>query len=289
MKYQEIECKSAMNPLKRKIPYAWDLNIYRGCEHACQYCYAMYSHDYLQDGNFFDHVYYKKNILEALEKELSSSTWKHEVVNIGGVTDSYQPIEKELCLMPEILKLMIQYKTPIIISTKSDLILRDFDFIKELADITYVNVACTITAMDEEIRQKIEPGGVSSFKRFEVLRKFRETNASIGVHFMPIIPYVTDDDKNIEEIYRLAAEVGADYVLPGTLYLRGKTRPYFMQSIRKWNPYAYDKLVSLYQTGAASKEYKNELYERVNAFRTKYQVSNSYMKPMKEKMGGKKS
>ncbi len=112
--------------------------------------------------------------------------------NIGGVTDSYQPIEREMKIMPEILKLMIKYKTPIIISTKSDLILRDIALIKELADITYVNVAFTITTMDEQLREKLEPNASPSLKRFEALQQFKKTNASLGVHIMPIIPYLTD-------------------------------------------------------------------------------------------------
>lgn len=96
------------------MPCAWDLNIYRGCEHGCRYCYALYSHDYLNDSDrrFFDRVYYKSNIAQVLEKELSAKSWKHEAVNIGGVTDSYQPLEEQLQIMPEILKVLIKHKTP---------------------------------------------------------------------------------------------------------------------------------------------------------------------------------
>ena len=137
--YIEIESKTALNKLNRKRPYGWDLNIYRGCEHNCRYCFAMYSHDYLGNNNYFEDIYIKKNIVELLEIELSKKSWKREVINIGGVTDSYQPLEERYKLMPEILKLLIKYKTPCIISTKSDLILRDYDLIDKLSKITYVN------------------------------------------------------------------------------------------------------------------------------------------------------
>ena len=120
--YKEMTCTIACNKLKRKIPYSWDLNIYRGCEHGCKYCYAIYSHQYLNSKQYFDDIYVKTNIVEQLEKQFSSPTWKREVVNINGVTDSYQPIEAKYQLMPEILRLLIKYKTPCIISTKSDLI-----------------------------------------------------------------------------------------------------------------------------------------------------------------------
>lgn len=282
--YKEMTCSIALNKLKRKIPFAWDLNIYRGCEHGCKYCYAMYSHQYLDSEQYFDDIYVKTNIVEQLEKQLSSPSWKREVVNIGGVTDSYQPIEAQYKLMPDILRLMIKYKTPCIISTKSDLILRDYDLIAELANITYINVAATITCMNEDIRKKIEPNGVESLKRFAMLKEFGKTNASTGLHFMPIIPYLTDDRNNVCDLYAHAKDCQVDYVLPGTLYLRGKTRVVFFEFIRQEFPNLYEPLQTLYKTGGASKEYKDKLYMMVNELKAKYKLSGNYSKPMKEKL-----
>jgi len=282
--YVETTCAIALNPLKRKIPYGWDLNIYRGCEHGCKYCYAIYSHDYLNNGNYFSEIFVKSNIVEQLEKELSGPGWKREVINIGGVTDSYQPAEAEYKLMPEILKLLIKYKTPAIISTKSDLILRDYDLIDELSRITYINVAATITTTNEELREKIEPGGCDSAKRFEMLKTFRKTNASVGLHVMPIIPFLTDNVENIDSLFCNAKESNVHYVLPGTLYLRGKTRQVFFDFIKQQFPHLYEDLLALYKTGGAPVEYKNELYKMVNELRDRYGLSGSYSKPMKEKM-----
>lgn len=280
----KLEAKSALTKLKRKVPYGWDLNIYRGCRHGCQYCYAMYSHQYLGNSDFFDDIYVKENVVDQLERELASDTWKREVINIGGVTDSYQPAEAHYQLMPQILKLLIKYRTPAIISTKSSLILRDYDLIEELSRITYVNVAATITTMDESIRKKIEPGGASSLERFRVLRDFRKTNASTGLHVMPIIPYITDKEENFDTMFALGAECGVHYVLPGTLYLRGTTRTHFMDFIAKEFKEVEPELKSLYKTGGAGNEYKTALYEMVNRLRDKYGLSSSYTKPMKEKL-----
>jgi DNA repair photolyase len=284
VKYKEITCTIACNKLKRKIPFAWDLNIYRGCEHGCKYCYAIYSHQYLNSEQYFDDIYVKANIIEQLEQQLKSPSWNREVVNIGGVTDSYQPIEAQYKLMPEILKLMIKYKTPCIISTKSDLILRDYDLIEELASITYVNVAATITCMDESIRKLIEPKGVESIKRFAMLKEFAKTNASTGLHFMPIIPYITDGYDNINSLYEHGADCKVDYVLPGVLYLRGKTREVFFDFIKQEFPSLYEPLQTLYKTGGATNEYKDKLYIVVNKLKDKYKLSSSYAKPMKEKL-----
>lgn len=287
MNYKEVKCESALNKLKRKIPYGWDLNIYRGCQHECQYCYAMYSHEYLGSNQFFNDIYVKTNIVDELEKQLQLEEWKREIINIGGVTDSYQPAEKQYKIMPQVLKLMIKYKTPIIISTKSDLILRDYDLIEELSNITYVNIASTITTIDEEIRKKIEPASRSSLDRFKMLKEFRKTKASIGVHVMPIIPFITDSEWNFEQICRLTSDCGADYLLPGTLYLRGNTRKYFFEFIDSQFPELSEKIKNIYITGGASQEYKTQLYEMVNKLREKYSISSSYTKPMKEKLNKK--
>lgn len=229
--YNEITCKSACNKIKRSMPYKWDLNIYRGCEHQCKYCYALYSHKYLTKNNknnnsknnkdidknsktnyihnpspntkFFKNIYIKTNIVEELEKQLLRSSWNNEIINIGGVTDSYQPIEADYGLMSEILQLLIKYKNPAIISTKSDLILRDLDLINELSEITYINVATSVTTMDEKLRSILEPVASPSKNRIKILKKFRKrTNASTGLHLMPIIPHITDSDKNLNLLFK---------------------------------------------------------------------------------------
>lgn len=279
-----MNTQCALTKLKRKIPYGWDLNIYRGCQHGCEYCYAMYSHEYLGANSFTEEIFIKENIIDELEKELSSEGWIREVINLGGVTDSYQPAEAKFKLMPEILKLLIKYKTPAIISTKSSLVLRDYDLIDELSRITYINIAATITTADEGIRSLIEPGADSSENRFHMLKEFRKTNASIGLHLMPIIPYITDSRENLESILNSAAQVKVDYALPGTLYLRGATRKCFFDFIENKMPDKLSSLKSLYKTGGAGEEYKNQLYITVNQLRDYYELSSSYMKPMRDRL-----
>ena len=281
---REIQTKSALHKLKRKIPYGWDLNLYRGCSHSCVYCYAIYTHQYLNCKDFSGEIFVKTNLVETLERELSNKNWKREVVNIGGVTDSYQPAEKQYQLMPGVLKLLIKYKTPAIISSKSNLILRDYDLIEQLSRITYVNLAQTITTCDDSIRSFIEPGAASTTERFEVLKFFRKTNASIGLHVMPIIPHLTDHRDNLEELCQRAKDCEIDYLLSGTLYLRGATRSRFFDFIEKEFPGILKELKTLYKTGGADKAYKNKLYELLNGLRDIYNISSSYMKPMREKL-----
>lgn len=287
---KEITTKSALHKLKKgRLPYTYDLNIYRGCIHRCVYCYAMYSHKYLtneSDGNFFNDVYVKTNIVENLERELSKKRKKSqkEIINLGGVCDSYQIAEEKYKIMPEILKIMIKYENPIIISTKSDLILRDFDLIKKLAEKTYVNIAETITVMDDDIRKKIEPFTISSKERFKVLKKIKETKASVGVHVMPILPYITDFKRNFEEIFKNSREIKANYVLTGSLNLIGETKKYYMNFIKKEYPNLYSKYVDLYQSFEVKKEYKSKLYKMVYALKKQYGISSNFSKPIQENL-----
>ncbi len=282
--YKEITCASACNKVKGRFPYTWDLNIYRGCEHGCKYCFAMYSHQYLGSEQYFSDIFIKTNVVEQLEKQLSSPSWKGEIINLGGVTDSYQPIEAHYKLMPDILRLMIKYKNPCIISTKSDLILRDYDLIEELASLTYVNVAATITCMDESIRKKIEPGGVPSLNRFAMLKEFSKTEASTGLHLMPIIPYLTDTRENIDSLFSHAKDNGVKYFIPGAMNLRGKTRWAFFDFIRAEYPELCKPLQELYKSGGADKAYTQKLYSLVNELKTKYGLSTNYASIIREKL-----
>lgn len=279
MLIEEINVKKALNKLNSKfLPYKYDLNIYRGCSHRCQYCYALYSHRYLETTNFFEKIYIKKNIVEALEKELSSRRWKQEWINLGGVTDSYQAIEKQYQIMPRILELMIKYKTPITISTKSDLILRDMDLLEKLAKVTTVNVAVTITTWDENMRQKLEPGAISSQRRMKIFEQLKGKGINLGLHLMPIIPYLTDTNENLENILREAGKIKVDYVIAGMLNLRSETRKNFLMFIQENYPELTNKYFREYKGAYWEKEKRRTTYFLVHKLMEKYGLNNNYEK-----------
>lgn len=283
--YREILCQSPCNHLNsRFLPYQWDLNIYRGCTHGCRYCFAMYSHKYMESDAFFDEIFVKTNIVERLERLLRSLSWNREIINLGGVTDSYQHAEEKYRFMPAILKLLIRYRTPCIISSKSDLILRDYDLIDELSRITYVNIAQTITCADEHIRRKLEPGGAPTARRFEVLAAFRKTSASVGVHLMPIVPFLSDTPDNLEAIYASAKACGAFYVLPGMLNLRGKTKTAFFRFLQMEYPHLAPQMRELYAQGRLNPAYRNQKYLLLSELQKHYGLSNDYRAPIREKL-----
>lgn len=276
MQYQRIQAKSALNKLNsRYLPYNYDLNIYRGCSHHCQYCYALYSHRYLENQEFFDQIYIKENILEALERDLNKKSWHRQAINLGGVTDSYQSIEATEKLMPSILKLLIKYQNPVIISTKSDLILRDFDLFLELAKVADVRLACSITTFDETIRRKIEPCSPTALARLEALKKFKAANLErlkVGVLMMPILPLLTDSQENLRDVFNKVSSIGIDYILPGLLNLRGQTREHFLNFIKTEFPEKHSAYLDLYRTAFAKKEYRENFYQKINQLRQEYQL-----------------
>lgn len=276
--YQMITCKSALNKIDSFLPYHYDLNIYRGCKHHCVYCFAKYSHRYLEDNNFFHHIYIKENIVEELEKKLSSKNWKREVINLGGITDSYQPIEKEMKLMPKILKLLIKYKTPAIISTKSDLILRDIDLLKELSKVASVQIACTITTLDENLASILEPNASSIKMRVRTIQKLKEAGLTVGWHLMPMIPYITATRNNLKNIFEMAYKCKVDYMITGLLNLRGTTKTDFFQFLENKFPEKYQNLWDLYHQNDKMKEYKAQLFQLLNTLEKEYHINRNYQK-----------
>lgn len=282
-----VYCKTAANRVKGRFPYRWDLNIYRGCEHGCRYCFALYTHKYMDNrraGCFFSTIYKKENIADQLERQLASPSWKSEVINLGGVTDNYQPLEAENGLMTEVLEVLIKYRNPCIISTKSDLILRDYELIDRLSCMTYVNIASTITCVDEKLAAELEPGAVSPDRRFAMLKEFAKTNASTGVHSMPLIPYLTDDTANLEGLYQGAVSCGARYLLPGYLNLKGATREAFFEYLFKYRPYLLEPINRLFTEKNAYKEYRIPKYREIRQIAEKYKMPSNYREEVRSRM-----
>ena len=270
-KYTEINCKTACNRINSDfLPFNWDLNIYRGCEHKCQYCFALYSHKYMNSDNFFDEIYVKKNIVECFEKQISSKRWKKTLVNIGGVTDSYQPAENQYKLMPDILKLCIKYKVPVCLSTKSKLILRDFDLFAELANIVPVHIACTITTANEKIRQLIEPNASSIKDRFNNLKEFSKTKVNTGIFIMPIIPELTDSYENLNILYKTAKENNLNFVINSVLNLRGETKINFLNFVKNKLPHLYNKIKSHYKGAYVNSAYQKHIDNILKKLEEKY-------------------
>jgi DNA repair photolyase len=284
MAVKEIKAKTALHYHSKEFATNWDLNIYRGCGHRCIYCFAQYSHKYLDTEQFFDDIFVKINIPDALNADFTKRSWKNNLVNVCGVTDGYQPIEEQYALMPKIIEVFIKYKNPMIITTKSTLLLRDIDLLEKLNKIASVNVQVSASSIDESIGGKIEPFAPPTVDRLKMLGELGKRSISTGVLMMPIIPHLTDNIENLDAIFRLSKENGAKYIFPQVLHLRGNTKKVFLNYIHDLFPGLMEKIKSVYNGSYANKNYLAAFGEKIRLLRTKYNFYNEIRenKPRRE-------
>ncbi|MEL7603441.1 MAG: radical SAM protein [Bacillota bacterium] len=264
-------CKTALYCHSSKwLPFNYDINVYRGCAHRCIYCYAQYAHGYIGDDNFFGSIHAKTNIAEVLRRELPR--FNREPVNLGGVTDSYQPAERECALMPGVLKLLADYKVPVILSTKSPLVLRDTELFCRIGREAGAMAAFTVTTMDAGVAALIEPGSAPPAERMAAVKELKKAGLTCGVHMMPVIPMLTDSTENLEAVFAAARDAEADYVLVSGLNLKGATKEGFFESIRQRFPSLYKDLIILYADKAAWRSAREKAFETVRRLRAEYRM-----------------
>ncbi len=186
------------------------INPYRGCEHGCIYCYARPYHEYLGFSaglDFETKILVKEDAPELLRAELASPKWQPKVVAISGVTDAYQPIERKLQLTRRCLEVLAEFRNPVIIVTKNQLVTRDIDILKELASVNAAAVCVSVTTLDAELARVMEPRTSTPENRIEAIRALAEAGVPVRVLAAPIIPGLTDHE--IPSIIQAAARAGA--------------------------------------------------------------------------------
>lgn len=248
-KFVEIEAKSILTKQKFRDDWFWNrytINPYRGCQFACNYCDAI-TEKYLVHEDYKDFsriIYVKKNAPMVLGKEVKKV--KPDVVAMSGVTDPYQPAEKKYELTRKILEILAEYRFPVHIITKSDLVLRDIDLLQKIAEQTWCTVSLTIITFNQSLLSHLEPFAPSSERRLESIKKLNEAGIQAGVDFTPIVPYLLDSSDNIEEVIKRAAE-HAKYILIGAaMTLRSNQRIRFLGLLNKNFPELVEKYESLY-------------------------------------------
>lgn len=274
---KEIHSKKILTFHNDPFPTHWDINPYRGCSIGCSYCFAQYTHKYLEAGSFFKNIFVKVNADECLHKEFSSAKWEKEQVKIGGTTDLYQHLESKYKLIPKLLKVVKKHKNPVFIQTKSTLILRDLELISELSGIIPVDIASSVSTSDETIRKIIEPGASQTIERIKMLGKFKNNCRCTILGIMPIIPYLTDNEENLESIFYLAKENDVDYIVTSFLFLRGEVKFNFFKTIEKSFPDIFPKIKSLYKTDYPPLSYLEVKRKLLNSLKLKYEFNEIYI------------
>jgi DNA repair photolyase len=259
--FHEVLCKSALNkvPGAAALPFEYTVNGYRGCSHACRYCFARPTHEYLDlnCGNDFDtQVVVKTNIVEVLRRELARRSWRRETVALGTNTDPYQRAEGRYALMPGIIGALANSGTPMSILTKGTLLRRDLPLIADAADQVPVSVSVSLAIGDPELHKQIEPGTPGPQARLGLIAAIREAGLDCHVMVAPVLPHLTDSTAHLDALLHQIAAAGASGVTVFGLHLRGSTRGWFMS----WLSAAYPHLVGAYRELFARGAYLPQSY-----------------------------
>ena len=284
VEYIEIKVKSALHhtrlPYSPK-PFYYTLNLYRGCRHGCPFCFARYTHWFLGFQNSFDFqrkIQVKMNLLEVLDQELSEPRRKKDWVSLGAATDPYQPAEKKYRLARGAFQILAKHSWPAVFSTKSDLVLRDLDVLKEVVDRSAGGVAMTLTTLKPELQKILEPHAVTIERRLNALRALKAAGIPCGIHLMPIIPFVTDSDEAIEGMVKTAVDIGVDYFVYNILRLRGKVvKGYYLEVLKGYDRQLFLNTLKLYGGRPYPPEaYSERIYAKVKFFREKWGFKNRW-------------
>ncbi|WP_218120115.1 Rv2578c family radical SAM protein [Actinopolyspora mzabensis] len=265
----EIRAKSILNrvPGESGVPFEWTLNPYRGCGHACRYCFARNTHTYLDldSGHDFDSkIVVKVNAGQLLRRELASPKWRGEPVAMGTNTDPYQRAEGRYALMRDVITALTERANPFSILTKSTLILRDRDLIESAAAVTDVSVAVSIGSLDERLWRTVEPGTPAPARRLDVVRRFAESGIGCSVLLAPILPGLSDSPEQIDRTVGALVEAGAKSITPLPLHLRPGAREWYRAWLQREYPSLVPRYARLYRNSAyAPESYQREVVELV--------------------------
>ncbi|WP_051324030.1 radical SAM protein [Candidatus Solirubrobacter pratensis] len=255
IRFHEVRTKSALNrvPGAARLPFSWTVNPYRGCTHACVYCFARPTHEYLDMNagrDFEREIIVKVNVPEVLRAELARPSWKGESVALGTNTDPYQWVEGRYKLMRGIWEALRDFANPCSILTKSPLVLRDIDLLKEIAEVTEVSACLSVPTLEEKAWRATEPHTPHPQARLEAVAELNRQGIPTGVLIAPLMPGVNDAPEDVAKITEAATEAGATYIGGNTLFLRGSVRDQMFEWLREHRPDLIGRYEQLYARGA---------------------------------------
>lgn len=227
------------------VGFSAGLNPYRGCEHACIYCYARPTHEYLGFSaglDFETKIVAKPDAPRLLRKELSARGWVPKVVGFSGVTDAYQPVERRLGITRACLEVLAEFRNPVSIITKSHLVTRDADLLAELAKHEAAAVSLSLATLRPELQRIMEPRANTPLKRLDAIRSISESGIPVGVSVAPVIPGLTDHE--VPAILEAAGEAGASFAWYTLLRLPHAVKDLFSAWLEQHLPDRRDKVLN---------------------------------------------
>jgi DNA repair photolyase len=255
VRFMEVRAKSALNRVRggSRVPFNWTVNPYRGCTHACVYCFARPTHEYLgldARRDFERQVVVKVNVPEVLRAELSRRSWRGEHVALGTNTDPYQWVEARYRLMRGVWSALRDARNPCSILTKSPLVLRDADLLREIAEVTEVGACLSVPTLDERAWRATEPHTPHPRARLEAVAELNRQGIPTGILIAPLMPGINDAPRQVERIIELATEAGAVSIGGNNLFLHGAVREIFFDWLRAHRPELVTRYEELYRDGA---------------------------------------
>lgn len=227
------------------IGFGAGINVYRGCEHGCIYCYARPNHEYLGFSaglDFETKIMVKERAPEMLREELSAKRWKPELISMSGITDCYQPAERKFRITRRCLEVFLEFRNPVSLITKNHLVTRDIDVLSQLAKFDCVSVAISVTTLDEELRKRMEPRTSPPKRRIEAIRALSGAGVPVGVMTAPMIPGLNDHEMPM--ILAAAADAGARFAGFVPVRLPWGVAPLFEQWLGEHYPGRKEKILS---------------------------------------------
>lgn len=282
IKYKPYRARSMINKLRHTDSWFWveySINPYRGCEHRCVYCDAR-ANQYGLSETFNQTVFVKENAVAVLEKQLPRL--KPGIVATGGVCDAYQPAEAKYRISRQVLEALNRHGFAVEIVTKSDLILRDLELLRDINENSWAGVLFTITTCDPQIAGLFEPYSPWPERRLAALERAAKAGLTTGVMMCPLLPGISDDEEHIEEVVQRAREAGAQFVLHGGLTLkRGVQRDRYFEALELH----YPNLVSSYEewyseSQSPDSEYARQVGQRARAICRKHGLPDRMKRPI---------
>src|SRR5579862_8238923 len=281
VEYFTLPVRSLLNRCTvERMPFSWTINPYRGCEFACKYCYARYTHEFMEmrDGIEFEQkIFIKQHAADLLRQELRRVKSGEEIA-IGTATDPYQPAERRFEVTRAILEEFARHKEfDIGIVTKSNLVLRDTDLLKEISKNNKLFVNLTITTLNADLARILEPRAPRPDLRLEAMSKLNQAGVDAGVICAPVLPGITDSPRDLEALVRATAEAGGKHVFANSLFLKPCSAAVFLPFLEKEFPQLVESYQKRYKDRAFLPEsYRKPLSQLMKRLRQKYGIPNAY-------------
>jgi DNA repair photolyase len=239
--FLEVRAKRLINrlPASGRLPFSHTVNAYRGCSHACSYCFARPTHSYLglDIGRDFERrIVVKINAVERLRAELASRRWRGETIAMGTNTDPYQHAEARYHLTRGLVEVLTEARNPFSLLTKSTLILRDLELLRAALERCQVSVNFSIGTLDREVWRLTEPGTPPPDRRVEAVRRLNAAGIPCGVLIAPVLPGLSDDAAHLEAVATACLEAGATSIRPIALHLRSGVDAHFLAALDRGRP-----------------------------------------------------